>query len=118
VLTILPGMLVIWFATTWPRALPWAGCEEGDDGMDGLDLADGAVLLAIGLMLMGMTLWNCAPSMERRGFLPIATTRGDRCSSAFWQRLPASAGGRRQRLAIWVASLLSLAWLVVVLRWG
>ena len=33
----------------------------------------------IGLMLAGMTAWEIrSPSVMRRGFLPIATTRGDR----------------------------------------
>lgn len=33
----------------------------------------------IGLLLIGMTLWELAdPSQPARGFLPIATTRGDR----------------------------------------
>jgi predicted small integral membrane protein len=31
------------------------------------------------LMLIGMTIWEIkVPTVERRGFLPIATTRGDR----------------------------------------
>ena len=31
------------------------------------------------LILIGMTIWQIAqPSLERRGFLPIRTTRGDR----------------------------------------
>jgi predicted small integral membrane protein len=35
--------------------------------------------ICIGLMLAGMTLWQIrSPSIERRGFLPMATTRGDR----------------------------------------
>ena len=35
--------------------------------------------VCIVLMLIGMTLWAIkAPTVERRGFLPIATTRGDR----------------------------------------
>lgn len=34
---------------------------------------------AVGLMLVGMTLWELrAPTTLRRGFLPLATTRGDR----------------------------------------
>ena len=33
----------------------------------------------IALMLAGMTVWEIkSPTTERRGFLPIATTRGDR----------------------------------------
>jgi predicted small integral membrane protein len=35
--------------------------------------------VAIGLILVGMTTWELrSPSILRRGFLPIATTRGDR----------------------------------------
>ena len=34
---------------------------------------------SIGLMLVGMTLWELkSPTVLRKGFLPIATTRGDR----------------------------------------
>ena len=33
----------------------------------------------VGLMLVGMTVWEIrSPTVMRRGFLPIATTRGDR----------------------------------------
>ena len=33
----------------------------------------------IALLLVGMTVWEIrSPCIERRGFLPIATTRGDR----------------------------------------
>ena len=35
--------------------------------------------VCIVLMLVGMTLWELrSPTIERRGFLPMATTRGDR----------------------------------------
>jgi predicted small integral membrane protein len=35
--------------------------------------------IAIGLMLVGMTVWQLAlPTVERRGLLRIPTTRGDR----------------------------------------
>ncbi len=35
--------------------------------------------LTIFLILVGMLVWELkSPSMERKGFLPIATTRGDR----------------------------------------
>jgi len=34
---------------------------------------------SIVLMLVGMTIWELkAPTVERKGFLPITTTRGDR----------------------------------------
>ena len=33
----------------------------------------------IALMLIGMTVWEIkCPTVERKGFLPISTTRGDR----------------------------------------
>ena len=33
----------------------------------------------VGLMLVGMTIWELrSPTVMRKGFLPIATTRGDR----------------------------------------
>ncbi len=35
--------------------------------------------VAIGLMLAGMTVWELlSPTRERKGLLPMATTRGDR----------------------------------------
>lgn len=75
---------------------------------------------AIGLLLMCMTLFELRrPCLERRGFLPIATTRGDRLfigllASAYLHLLVVGLSD----WPLWVASLLSLAWLVVVLRWG
>lgn len=75
---------------------------------------------AIGVLLMCMTLFELRrPCLERRGFLPIATTRGDRLfigllASAYLHLLVVGVSD----WPLWVASLLSLAWLVVVLRWG
>lgn len=75
---------------------------------------------AIGALLLGMTLLELRrPCVERRGFLPIATTRGDRLFigllvSAYLHLLVIGLTD----WALWVASLLSLAWLLVVLRWG
>ena len=75
---------------------------------------------AIGLLLMCMTLFELRrPCLDRRGFLPIATTRGDRLfigllASAYLHLLVVGVSD----WPLWVASLLSLAWLVVVLRWG
>ncbi|MFG0633242.1 DUF2160 domain-containing protein [Pseudomonas sp. xss_2] len=76
--------------------------------------------IAVGLMLVGMTVLELRrPCIERRGFLPIATTRGDRLfigllASAYLHLLIIGVSG----WPLWVASLLSLAWLVLVLRWG
>jgi predicted small integral membrane protein len=39
----------------------------------------GGFFVAIALMLAGMTVWQIlSPTVERRGMLPIRTTRGDR----------------------------------------
>jgi len=75
---------------------------------------------AIGALLVAMTVWELrSGSLERRGFLPIATTRGDRLfigllGSAYLHLLVIGATS----WSIWVASGLSLVWLLVVMRWG
>ncbi len=72
------------------------------------------------LMLAGMTVWQIvSPNIARRGFLPIVTTRGDRLfisllGSAYihlaWLGLT--------DLAVWIATVISVAFLVTVMRWG
>ncbi|HEU0199140.1 MAG TPA: DUF2160 domain-containing protein [Burkholderiaceae bacterium] len=76
--------------------------------------------IVIALMLTAMTAWQVvAPSPERRGFLPLPTTPGDRLfigllGSAYlhlaWIGLTEAS--------IWIIFVLSLVWLVAVLRWG
>ncbi|MBH3428696.1 DUF2160 domain-containing protein [Pseudomonas alkylphenolica] len=74
----------------------------------------------IGLLLVGMTLFELRrPCVARRGFLPIATTRGDRLFigllvSAYLHLLVIGVSDWN----LWVASLLSVVWLLVVMRWG
>jgi predicted small integral membrane protein len=75
---------------------------------------------AIAVMLVSMTVWQVvAPSPERRGFLPIATTPGDRLFigllvSAYihltWIGLTTTS--------LWFALVISLAWMFAVMRWG
>jgi len=75
------------------------------------------VIVAI---LLAMTIWQVvAPSPERRGFLPIPTTPGDRLFIGLvvtgflhlaWMGL--FSGG------LWIALGISLIWMVVVMRWG
>lgn len=72
------------------------------------------------LMLIGMTVWQIlSPSIARRGFLPIVTTRGDRLfisllGSAYihlaWLGLT--------EMAVWIATMISVVYLVTVMRWG
>lgn len=74
----------------------------------------------IGLILLAMTIWQIvAPSAERRGFLPIPTTPGDRLFiglvvSAYlhlaWIGLTTAS--------VWIAFAISLIWMAVVMRWG
>ena len=71
-------------------------------------------------ILIAMTIWQAAlPSVERRGFLPIATTRGDRLfigllSSAYlhlaWIGLT--------DWSLWLALALSVILMAVLMRWG
>jgi predicted small integral membrane protein len=75
---------------------------------------------AMAALLAAMTAWQALrPSPERRGFLPIATTPGDRLFvgllvSAYlhlaWLGLTDAS--------LWIATAISLAWMVIVMRWG
>jgi predicted small integral membrane protein len=75
---------------------------------------------AIVVMLISMTVWQVvSPTIERRGFLPIATTRGDRLfigllTSAYihlaWLGLT--------DYSLWWASGIALLWMIALMRWG
>lgn len=74
----------------------------------------------IGMLLVGMTIWELrSPCVERMGLLPISTTRGDRLfigllGSAFLHLLVVGTTD----WSVWIASVLSLFWLFAVMRWG
>jgi predicted small integral membrane protein len=75
---------------------------------------------AIVLMLVAMTVWELrSPSIMRRGFLPIATTRGDRL---FIGLLAAAyinlAWTGLTNLPQWLGAALSFVVLLIVMRWG
>jgi predicted small integral membrane protein len=75
---------------------------------------------AIVLMLVGMTAWELrSPSVVRRGFLPIATTRGDRL---FIGLLAAAyinlAWTGLTNLPQWLGAAISFVVLLIVMRWG
>jgi predicted small integral membrane protein len=92
-------MDLTWMAWTWPTA---------------------AFFATIALLLGGMTVWQLyAPSAERRGLLPIVTTRGDRLfigllGSAYihlaWIGLT--------DLSLWIALAIAIAWMLLVMRFG
>jgi len=74
----------------------------------------------IALILVAMTSWELAlPSQERKGFLPIQTTRGDRLFigllSAAYINLGVLAA---TDWALWGALIVSIIWIGVLLRWG
>jgi predicted small integral membrane protein len=76
--------------------------------------------VCIGLMLVVMTSLQLVwPTVERRGLLPMATTRGDRLFigllGAAWIHL-AWLGFSEQPL--WQGSGVAFLWLVLVMRFG
>ncbi|MBU3059244.1 DUF2160 domain-containing protein [Pseudomonas indica] len=75
---------------------------------------------SIAQVLVSMTVWELrSPCVERKGFLPISTTRGDRLfigllGSAYFHLLVVGVTD----WSTWIASVLSLVWLFAVMRWG
>ncbi len=72
------------------------------------------------LMLIGMTVWQLrSPTVERKGFLPIATTRGDRL---FIGLLTAAylnlAWAGLTELHQGIGAVLGVLVLLIVMRWG
>ena len=83
------------------------------------------------LMLMAMTVWELkSPTVLRKGFLPIATTRGDRLFigllGAAYVNLAFVAVsekmitwfGLEQEPSIWIGFLISMLLLALVMRKG
>ena len=76
--------------------------------------------IAIFLMIGGMLVWELvSPTIERRGFLMIPTTRGTR----FFLGLLGSAYIHLAWLGLtdyplWIASFFAVGWVFVVMRWG
>ena len=86
---------------------------------------------AIVLMLAGMTVWELrSPTVLRKGWLPMATTRGDRLFigllAAAYVNLAFVAVsekmvtwfGLEQEPSIWVSFVISMLWLALVMRKG
>ena len=83
------------------------------------------------LMLIGMTVWEIkSPTTMRKGFLPIATTRGDRLfigllSAAYVNLIFVGLSGRMAQWlslesepSVWISFALSMALLGLILRKG
>ncbi|HET6827091.1 MAG TPA: DUF2160 domain-containing protein [Ramlibacter sp.] len=83
------------------------------------------------LMLIGMTVWEVkSPTTMRKGFLPIATTRGDRLfigllTAAYINLAFVGLAGKfaqwfslDQEPSIWISFVLSMAALAFIMRRG
>ena len=86
---------------------------------------------SIALMLIGMTVWELkSPTIERKGWLPITTTRGDRLFigllSAAWLNLAFVAVSEKMIVwfgletepSIWISFIASMALLALIMRKG
>jgi len=86
---------------------------------------------SIVLMLIGMTVWELkSPTVMRKGFLPIATTRGDRLfigllSAAYVNLLFVALSEKMvawfslsEEPSVWVSFVASMALLALILRRG
>ncbi len=87
--------------------------------------------ICIVLMLAGMTVWEIkSPTVTRKGFLPIATTRGDRLFigllSAAYVNLAFVAFsekminwfGLEREPSIWISFVVSMMLLALIMRRG
>jgi predicted small integral membrane protein len=85
----------------------------------------------IGLMLLGMTVWEIkVPTVMRRGFLPIETTRGDRLfigllAAAYVNLAFVGVSGRlvvwmslETEPSIWISFVVSMGVLALIMRKG
>ena len=74
----------------------------------------------IALMLVTMTVLEVAwPTIERKGFLPMVTTRGDRLFIGLLGAAFIHLGWLGfTELPLWWGSLIALLWFASEMRWG
>ena len=83
-------------------------------------MPSGSFFIGIASILLVMTIFEIRkPCVERKGWLPITTTRGDRLfigllSSAFIHLLFLGLSD----LSLWVALAMSALLMLILLRWG
>jgi predicted small integral membrane protein len=76
--------------------------------------------IVIALMLIAMTTWELvSPGIERKGFLPIVTSRGDRLfisllTSGYINLAWLGFTG----LSLWWALGICIIWSILLMRWG
>ena len=86
---------------------------------------------SIVLMLIGMTVWELrSPTVKRKGFLPIATTRGDRLfigllTAAYVNLLFVALSEKMvtwfslgEEPSVWISFIASMALLALIMRKG
>jgi predicted small integral membrane protein len=76
---------------------------------------------SIGLMLVAMAVWEIrSPTVPRRGFLPIVTTRGDRLFIGLLTAAYLNLAwiGLTDEASAWWGFALSMAALAAIMRWG
>ena len=87
--------------------------------------------ICIALMLAGMTVWEIkSPTAERKGFLPLTTTRGDRLfigllSAAYVNLAFIGLSGKfaawfhlESEPSVWVSFVISMAVLALIMHKG
>ncbi|MHB1200504.1 MAG: DUF2160 domain-containing protein [Polaromonas sp.] len=87
--------------------------------------------ISIGLLLFGMTVWEIkSPTVLRRGFLPMETTRGDRLfigllAAAYTNLAFVGVSGRlvvwlglESEPSIWISFVVSMGLLAFIMRKG
>ena len=87
--------------------------------------------ICIALMLAGMTVWEIkSPTHERKGFLPLTTTRGDRLfigllTAAYINLVFIGLAGKfttwfhlESEPSVWISFVISMAVLALIMRKG
>jgi len=80
--------------------------------------------IVIAVMLAGMTVWQVvSPTVPRRGFLPMTTTRGDRLfigllGSAYINLAGIYFTEWSSWTAVAATLVVAVAYLIAVMRWG
>jgi len=76
--------------------------------------------LSIFLILTAMTLWQTlSPSIERRGFLPLSTTPGDRLFIGIITALFIHLAWLGfTHLSLWIVFPIAVGWIIVVMIFG
>jgi predicted small integral membrane protein len=76
--------------------------------------------VGIGAMLLGMTLWELvSPTVPRRGFLPLVTTRGDRLFIGLMAAAFINLGwAGLTDMTQWGGAAIGAAILIIIMKWG